>query len=90
MKFKRWMALLLAGVMTFSLAACGNNAGSTASEETGSTTSEETGSQEAEGDTTGQAATGEKIVVWTLAADLEQFAARYTEEIGRASCRERV
>lgn len=77
MKAKKIMALLLASVMTLSLAACGNNAA-----ETGNNGNN--GNAE-EGDT----ATAEisedvfedgKLVVWTLAADLEQFSDYFVEQ----------
>lgn len=59
MKFKKLISLLLAGVMTLSLAACGGDQNKVAGTEL-----------------------GDKLVVWTLAADLEQFAAKYQEETG--------
>ncbi len=55
MKMKKFLALLLAGVMALSMTAC------------------------AKGEKT---PAGDKLVVWTLAADLEQFAAKYQEEKG--------
>ena len=54
-KMKKLLALLLVGVMVFSMTACGKS-----------------GAGEGE----------KKLVVWTLAADLEQFAAKYQEETG--------
>jgi multiple sugar transport system substrate-binding protein len=76
MRIKKLGALLLAGIMTFSLAACGNNAAnapSTADEGTGATT-DTAGTT----DTTVETPTNlsGKIVVWTLANDLTQFADR--------------
>lgn len=59
MKFKKLISLLLAGVMTLSLAACGGDQNKVAGTEL-----------------------GDKLVVWTLATDLEQFAAKYQEETG--------
>lgn len=59
MKFKKLISLLLAGVMTLSMAACGGSQNKVAGTEL-----------------------GDKLVVWTLATDLEQFAAKYQEETG--------
>ena len=85
MKMKKLISLLLAGVMTFSLAACGDTtASSTDNSNAGETKApvasvEETASE----DVVSQAlANGDKLVVWTLAKDLEQFADRYTEKTG--------
>lgn len=64
MKMKKVLALVLAGIMTFSLAACGN------------TDAPASNGGNAEG---GEAAGG-KLVVWTLAADLEQFSERFIEK----------
>ncbi len=66
---KRLVALLLAGVMTLSLVACG---------ESNSSSSNSTDSNEAVSETSG----GEKLVIWTLAADLESFGAKFSEETG--------
>lgn len=83
MKLKKLTALLLAGVMTLSLAACGNSS-STTSESTSA--KEETAGSSEEAATTEAAtteeATGElsgKLTIWTLAADLEQFADKFKE-----------
>lgn len=81
MKLKRLTALLLAGMMTLSLAACGGGASETTKTDTGSASKSSEAAGETEAADTA-AGSGEKIVVWTLAADLEQFAARYTEETG--------
>ena len=85
MKMKKLISLLLAGVMTFSLAACGDTtASSTDNSNAGETKApvasvEETATE----DVVSQAlANGDKLVVWTLAKDLEQFADRYTEKTG--------
>ena len=81
MILKKLMAIMLAGTMVFGLTACGggSSAGSTGSD-SGSASSgaaaEDDGA--AAGDDGAAADTasssGEKLVVWTLAADLEQFA----------------
>lgn len=65
---KRLISLALAGVMALSLAACGG-----APSQSGSTP----GSQAQSGGTAGK-----KLVVWTLAEDLKDFAAHYTEQTG--------
>ncbi len=85
MKMKKLISLLLAGVMTFSLAACGDTtASSTDNSNAGETKApvasvEETATE----DVVSKAlANGDKLVVWTLAKDLEQFADRYTEKTG--------
>lgn len=77
MKLKKLAALCMAGAMTLSLAACGNGNGQTA---------DQAGSQSSAGSAAGSEKTdtadGEKLVIWTLAADLEQFAEKYKEETG--------
>ncbi|WMC93620.1 ABC transporter substrate-binding protein [Kineothrix sp. MB12-C1] len=78
MKLKRLTALLLAGTMALSLAACGGGGTSTTTN-TDSSGTEAAAEKKDEG--TAQAS-GDKIVVWTLAEDLKQFAERYTEETG--------
>ena len=59
MKFKKLTALLLAGVMALSMAACGGGKQQSATD--------------ADGNLTG------KLIVWTLAADLEKFSARFAD-----------
>lgn len=75
MKLKKLTALLLAGVMAFSLAACGNDkTESTAADGTTESTSEE--SKEAADDSQTASAPADlsgTLVVWTLANDLIQF-----------------
>lgn len=73
MKLKKLAALLLAGMMTVSLAACGS---STSSDNGSGATKDDAKSTETakSGD--------EKLVVWTLAKDLEEFGARYQEKTG--------
>lgn len=76
MKFKKLTAILLAGAMVLSMSACGKSGNETTS---GSTAADsETKTEEAKsGDTSDN-----KLVVWTLADDLKQFAAKYTEATG--------
>ena len=76
MKLKKLLALTLTGLMLVSATGCGeNNTGSNtgAATQTGSTSTDSGSSVTAEGGS---------LVVWTLAADLKQFAERYTEKTG--------
>ncbi|MCR4998528.1 MAG: extracellular solute-binding protein [Lachnospiraceae bacterium] len=68
MKFKRLMAIAMAGAMTLSMAACGS------SSEGGATGNSSNGAAAAGGDDT--------LVVWTLASDLKDFGERYQEKTG--------
>ena len=78
MKLKKLTALFLTAAMTFSLMACGNSSQGTAESSTADTKTEEGSSDAATGET---ASTGDqKLVIWTLAADLEQFADKFKEE----------
>lgn len=78
MKLKKLTALFLTAAMTFSLMACGNSSQGTAESSSTAETKTEEGSSDAAEETTG---TGDqKLVIWTLAADLEQFADRFKEE----------
>ena len=82
MKLKKLISLMLAGTMVFGLTACGGD-GAASSSNTSSNTDAaaeglpDSGDTQEAGDT--QAAGGEKLVVWTLAKDLEQFAGHYME-----------
>lgn len=78
MKFKKLTALLLAGLMTLSLAACGDGGNNNTPASSDSTA----GSSAAGNETTenaGETALEGKLVVWTLAADLEKFGAHFNE-----------
>lgn len=75
MKLKKFTALLLTGVMALSMTACGGNANT-------GTGNSATGNNASDSTTAGGTVSGKKLVVWTLAADLEQFADRYTEQTG--------
>lgn len=85
MKLKKLTALMLAGVMVCGLTACGGNgASSGSSTSTDSGAAAESGTETADaGDAqdsgSTQAAGGEKLVVWTLAKDLETFGEHYEE-----------
>ena len=89
MKMKKLTALTLAGIMTISMAGCGNsnsdsNTASNNSTASNSSTTSDSNASSA-GSTasdSGSSSTGEKIVVWTLADDLKQFAERYSEQTG--------
>lgn len=77
MKLKKLTALFLTAAMTLSLMACGNSSQGTAESSKAETKTEE-GSSDATEET---ASTGDqKLVIWTLAADLEQFADKFKEE----------
>lgn len=71
---KKMICLLLTLAMVLSLAACGSS--------TESKPAAQTLAKSDAGETAGEAP-AEKIVVWTLANDLKQFAERYTAETGR-------
>lgn len=73
---KKIIALLLALVMVLSLAACASSGNNTQDNKPAGNDAPATEGGEASGD-------GEKIVVWTLANDLKQFAERYTEQTGK-------
>lgn len=84
MKAKKVLALLLAGVMTLSLAACGDSSSNSGS---GSSSSGSSGGTSDSGDSSDSsgvsAASGDqKLVIWTLAEDLEDFGERYQEQTG--------
>ena len=68
MRFKKLVALIVVSVMTLSLVGCGNTEGTSTTEETSKKTE------------SSKANDSEKLVVWTLAADLEQFSAYYMEK----------
>ena len=80
MKMKKVMALVLAGIMTASLAACGDSndapAASTGAED--KTTTESSAANDSTDADTASDLNG-KLVVWTLAADLEQFGEHFME-----------
>lgn len=90
MKAKKLTALALAGVMALSMAGCGNSdSGSntasnnnTASDSNASSNSTASDNSTGSDSSTPTSTTGEKLVVWTLADDLKQFADRYTEQTG--------
>lgn len=82
MKRKKLMSVMLAGAMVLGMTACGgtDNAGQ-GSTSGGDGAAAESGTEA--GDTKAadtQAAGGDKLVIWTLAKDLEQFADHYKEQ----------
>ncbi|WP_044913911.1 extracellular solute-binding protein [Butyrivibrio sp. WCE2006] len=84
MKMKKLLSLTLVGVMAASMIGCGSSGASTSETKTSDQTtsgSESSSEEKAEGSET-VASNGEKLVVWTLASDLQQFADKYTEETG--------
>lgn len=66
MKLKKVISAMLIGAMVFSSAACGSDNGGSSSAVSGTETTD--------------SGSNEKLVVWTLAADLEQFGDHYMEE----------
>lgn len=80
MKAKKLQALFLAAVMALSLTACGDKATTETADDTAATTETTTETADATTETTEEVAKEGKLVVWTLAADLEQFSAYYMEK----------
>lgn len=89
MNWKKAVSVLLVSAMALSITACGNGGNTTTSNADGAEKKEaaENGAAagtESEGGTDGAAATGEKLVVWTLSNDLIDFGERYQEQTGVA------
>lgn len=87
MNWKKAVSVLLVSAMALSITACGNGGNTTTSNADGAGKNEaaENGAAagtESEGGTDGTAATGEKLVVWTLSNDLIDFGERYQEQTG--------
>lgn len=76
---KKLLALLLSSAMALSMTACGS--GSNGGKDSGGQTADK-GSKE-DGSDSKDGGSDEKIVVWTLANDLKQFAERYKKETGK-------
>lgn len=72
MKLKKLVSALLVGTMLLSCVACGN-----------SNSSNTNGDASATGTEVADEESNDKLVVWTLAKDLETFAEHYTEETGK-------
>lgn len=82
MKLKKLVSLMLVGVMAMSMAACGSSDSST---DTAKDDSAATTTDSAEGNADGEEApanSADKLVIWTLANDLKDFADRYSEKTG--------
>ncbi len=70
MKLKKFLATLLVGAMTLSMVACGSDGSDGGAALEGENVNSETvGSED-----------GEKLVIWTLAKDLQTFAEKYAED----------
>lgn len=76
MRKKKVLALVLAGVMGWSMAGCGSSGSSSGSTGTDSSTEAEAEDKAVAGNKDAS----EKLVIWTLADDLKQFAEHYCEE----------
>ncbi|MBR1930532.1 MAG: carbohydrate ABC transporter substrate-binding protein [Lachnospiraceae bacterium] len=88
MKMKKVMALVLAGMMTVSLAACGGKDTTPASDSSADNTNTET-TTPADESNTGDDATADEtpaaelsgnLTIWTLAVDLEDMGKKFAEE----------
>jgi multiple sugar transport system substrate-binding protein len=85
MKLKKFTALVMAGLMAASLAACGSEetqTSGTAQQSGSASTTESTASTGTGSTTEAPSAQGGKLVIWTLAKDLESFGNRYAEQTG--------
>lgn len=87
MKVKKVLSVMLATAMVFSMTACGggDNASTGGDAAVDSGTAADAGTQsgtDAGGAEEAPASSGDKLVVWTLAKDLEQFADYYKEKTG--------
>ncbi len=67
---KKWLAMILTGIMSLSLMACGNGGDAKSPETSESVDAAVAGSKDAKN----------KLVIWTLADDLKQFADHYCEQ----------
>lgn len=67
---KKWLAMILTGIMALSLVACGNGGGTEPLETSEGVDAAVAGSKDAKN----------KLVIWTLADDLKQFADYYCEQ----------
>lgn len=81
MNWKKVVSVLLVSGMVLSCAACGSEASTSDSANTGDKTSDAVSGTET-GENKDAAASGEKLVVWTLANDLIDFGERFQEKTG--------
>ncbi|WP_408071286.1 extracellular solute-binding protein [Butyrivibrio sp. JL13D10] len=85
MKMKKLMSLALAGAMAASMIGCGGSGAASTESSTDTNASAATVDGASASDSEGSeavASNGEKLVVWTLASDLQQFAEKYTQDTG--------
>lgn len=78
MKLKKLISVIMVGTMVLSMTACGNEAAK-ADSSSAATKTESSASGTGEAAAGENAAGDEKLVIWTLAKDLEQFADKYKE-----------
>ena len=87
MKLKKVLSVMLATAMVFGLTACGGNDGASSGSGAADSGAAESGTDagdagDAAAEETPAASSGDKLVVWTLSKDLEQFAEYYKERPG--------
>lgn len=87
MKLKKVLSVMLATAMVFGLTACGGNDGASSGSGASDSGAAESGTDagdagDAAAEETPAASSGDKLVVWTLSKDLEQFAEYYKEKTG--------
>lgn len=87
MKLKKVLSVMLATAMVFGLTACGGNDGASSGSGAADSGAAESGTDagdagDAAAEETPAASSGDKLVVWTLSKDLEQFAEYYKEKTG--------
>lgn len=82
MKLKKVLSVMLAAAMVFSMTACGGSDSASSGSNTSTDGAEASGDAAEAGDSGETVSSGDKLVVWTLAADLEQFADYYKEKTG--------
>ena len=87
MKLKKLVAVTLAGAMAASLVACGGESNSNSNTNTDTDTSEtavvdDNNASDDNASDDSSSTSDEKLVIWTLAVDLQDMAAKYQEETG--------
>src|SRR5699024_2860076 len=73
---RKLLAAVLAGTMIFSMAACGDTGEAPAADDGGDAAAE---SSTDDAQVSGSADASQKLVIWTMAADMQQFADKYVE-----------